>query len=49
LSQAITELAADSALRERLGRAARTRAEQFDERVVLEDFAQLIDRLATRD
>jgi glycosyltransferase involved in cell wall biosynthesis len=46
LAAAITTLAGDPALRARLGRQARVRAEAFDETVILEQFAQLIDRLA---
>ena len=46
LAAAITRLADDSALRSRLGAKARDVAEQFDERVVLERFAQLIEQLA---
>jgi len=45
LTRAITRVAGDAELRARLGKQARTRAEAFDERVVLEQFAQLIDRL----
>jgi glycosyltransferase involved in cell wall biosynthesis len=46
LAYAITRLSGDPALRARMGAQARTRAEAFDERVVLERFAQLIDKLA---
>jgi glycosyltransferase involved in cell wall biosynthesis len=46
LASAIARLAADADLRARLGRQARARAEEFDERVVLEQFARLIDELA---
>jgi glycosyltransferase involved in cell wall biosynthesis len=46
LAAAITTLTTDAPLRTQLGRQARLRAEAFDERVVLEEFAQLIDRLA---
>ena len=46
LAGAILRLAGDAALRARLGRQARLTAEQFDETVVLERFAELIDRLA---
>jgi len=49
LAQTIGQLAADADLRARLGRQARERAEEFDERVVLERFARLIDALAGRD
>ena len=48
LGQAITRLSEDEGLRRRLGVNARRRAEAFDERVVLERFAELIDRLARR-
>jgi glycosyltransferase involved in cell wall biosynthesis len=48
LSQAISRLTADAGLRRRLGAQARERAATFDEDVVLERFAQLIDRLASR-
>ena len=47
LARAVSRLASDAPLRERLGRAARARAEEFDARVVLERFARLIDTLAT--
>jgi glycosyltransferase involved in cell wall biosynthesis len=46
LASAIARLAADADLRASLGRQARARAEDFDERVVLERFARLIDELA---
>jgi glycosyltransferase involved in cell wall biosynthesis len=46
LAAAIAHFAADASARARLGANARRRAEQFDERVVLEQFARLIDRLA---
>jgi glycosyltransferase involved in cell wall biosynthesis len=46
LAQAIRRLVSDSALRARMSVNARRRAETFDERVVLERFAELIDRLA---
>ena len=48
LADAISRLASDNALRENLGREARRTAEQFDETVVLERFAELIDQLAAR-
>jgi glycosyltransferase involved in cell wall biosynthesis len=48
LASAISRLAGNAELRERLGREARRSAEQFDETVVLERFAELIDRLAAR-
>jgi glycosyltransferase involved in cell wall biosynthesis len=48
LAAAIARLASDGALRQRLGNAARATAEAFDERRVLERFAELIDRLAAR-
>ncbi len=48
LARAIQRLVADRPLRERMGANARRRAEAFDERVVLERFAELIDRLAER-
>jgi glycosyltransferase involved in cell wall biosynthesis len=46
LSQAITRLAVDAPLRAELGRRARATAEQFDEAIVLERFAHVIDGLA---
>jgi glycosyltransferase involved in cell wall biosynthesis len=46
LAHAIHRLASDRPLRERMGANARRRAEEFDERVVLERFAELIDGLA---
>ncbi len=46
LAAAIARLAADPAERARLGERARRRAEAFDERVVLERFARLLERLA---
>jgi glycosyltransferase involved in cell wall biosynthesis len=46
LSQAITRLEIDAPLRAALGQRARATAEQFDEMVVLERFAQIIDDLA---
>ena len=49
LSQAITRLATDAPLRAALGRRARATAEQFDERIVLERFAHVIDALAHHD
>ena len=48
LAAAITTLAGDATLRAQLGRQARVRAEAFDETVVLEQFAQLIDCLGAR-
>jgi hypothetical protein len=36
----------DPALRRRLGAAALVTAQRFDARIVLEQFAQVIDRLA---
>ncbi len=49
LAAAITRLSTDAALRADLGRHARARAESFDERVVLEDFARVIDGLSAHD
>jgi glycosyltransferase involved in cell wall biosynthesis len=46
LAGAIERMVTDSALRVRMGVSARRRAESFDERVVLERFAELIDRLS---
>lgn len=46
LGAAILRLVSDAPMRHRLGEAARTTALQFDEPVVLERFAELIDRLA---
>lgn len=46
LAEAIRTLAGDAAARARMGAAARRRVEAFDEPVVLERFAQLIDSLA---
>jgi len=48
LAAALLRLAGDAPLRARLGRAARQTAEQFEQSIVLERFAQLIDRLAAR-
>jgi glycosyltransferase involved in cell wall biosynthesis len=48
LAAAIRRLTADPGLRARLGRQARATAEQFDETVVLERFADIIDQLAAR-
>jgi len=48
LGLAIARLAGDASLRARLGREARSRAEEFDERRVLEQFARLIDGLPIR-
>jgi glycosyltransferase involved in cell wall biosynthesis len=48
LAAALSRLAADASLRARLGRQAKLTAEQFDENVVLDRFAQLIDRLGER-
>ena len=48
LARAIQRLAADATLRQRLGVGARRRVEPFDAQVVLEQFAELIDRLAAR-
>ncbi len=49
LAGAITRLATDAALRAALGRRARATAERFDEMIVLEQFAQVIDALARHD
>jgi glycosyltransferase involved in cell wall biosynthesis len=46
LAAAIARFAGDAAGRARMGANARRRAEAFDERLVLEQFARLIDRLA---
>ena len=46
LAAAITDLVSNPAERARLGANARRQAEAFDERAVLERFAQLLDRLA---
>jgi glycosyltransferase involved in cell wall biosynthesis len=46
LAAAIAHFTADASGRARMGANARRRAEQFDERAVLEQFARLIDRLA---
>lgn len=46
LAAAIDRFVSDTRLRSRLSVNARRTAEQFDERTVLERFAQLIDRLA---
>lgn len=46
LASALARFVADAPLRERLGANARRMAAQFDERIVLERFAVLIDRLA---
>jgi glycosyltransferase involved in cell wall biosynthesis len=46
LAAAIRTLAREAPARARMGANARRRAEEFDERVVLERFAELIDRLA---
>jgi glycosyltransferase involved in cell wall biosynthesis len=47
LASAIQRLIGSAELRARLGREARVTAEQFDERIVLGRFAELIDRLAS--
>jgi len=47
LAAAIARLTSDGALRDRLAKNARTTAEAFDETIVLEQFAQLIDLLGT--
>jgi glycosyltransferase involved in cell wall biosynthesis len=49
LASAITRLMTDAPLRAALGRRARSAGEQFDEAVVLERFAQIIDALARHD
>ena len=46
LARAIVRLVNDGALRRQMGAKARETAQQFDEQVVLETFAQIIDRLA---
>jgi glycosyltransferase involved in cell wall biosynthesis len=48
LATALSTLASDAGLRARMGRQARARAEEFDENVVLERFARLIEELAAR-
>lgn len=48
LAAAIARLAGDAALRARLGAAARDAARQFDEEIVLEQFARIIDDLALK-
>jgi glycosyltransferase involved in cell wall biosynthesis len=46
LAVAIAKISGDVDLRVRMGRAARQRATAFEETIVLEEFGQLIDRLA---